>query len=167
VDYTSRSAALDWIEAHLAEHGAAYVYKQLTYKWRDGRIKLFVTYVCLKVRNELRELFESGEYIPLSASGPGGENVCAFARRHGNNWVIALVPRLASVILDRVRFAFPVRPWKNTWLTLPEGCPTLWTNRINGQEIRCDENGLPLGDVFGGALVALLVSTQADRQRQR
>ena len=49
----------------------------------------------LRFRREHRELFQSGAYTPLHATGPKGDHVVAFAREHQNQVAIIVVPRLS------------------------------------------------------------------------
>lgn len=74
VDYAWREACLsranDW--------------DALCQDWRGGAIKLTLTRFLLRLRREERELFESGEYIPLPARGPHADRIVAFARRRAD-----------------------------------------------------------------------------------
>jgi (1->4)-alpha-D-glucan 1-alpha-D-glucosylmutase len=68
--------------------------KDLTRHWPDGRLKLAWTRRLLKLRSELADVFTHGDYQPLAASGPHGDHVIAFARRHGREAAIIVVGRL-------------------------------------------------------------------------
>ncbi len=52
--------------------------------WRSGAIKLKLTQFLLRLRHEERTLFESGEYVPLPASGPDADRIVAFAWRRAD-----------------------------------------------------------------------------------
>ncbi|WP_027524671.1 malto-oligosyltrehalose synthase [Bradyrhizobium sp. Ec3.3] len=86
VDFSARSDALaslkspDWDS--LAKH------------WHDGRLKLAWTRRLLELRTELADVFTRGDYQPLEVSGPHGDHVIAFARRHGRDAAIIAVGRL-------------------------------------------------------------------------
>ncbi|HET6423507.1 MAG TPA: malto-oligosyltrehalose synthase, partial [Planctomycetaceae bacterium] len=67
---------------------------QLLTNAADGRIKLYVTWLALQARNRFPDLFTSGDYLPLETTGPFRENVVALARRHGEQVMIVVVPRL-------------------------------------------------------------------------
>ncbi len=59
----------------------------------DGRIKMFVTTGALNYRQNNRDLFERGEYLPLQASGERERHVVSFARRIGDKTAIVIATR--------------------------------------------------------------------------
>jgi (1->4)-alpha-D-glucan 1-alpha-D-glucosylmutase len=131
--------------------------------WKDGRIKLFVTYRALYFRRERRDLFLSGAYLPLSASGGNKEHVLAFARRYKTHWAIAAVPRLVTRLSPPGSFPLGQEAWgARSGLLLPEGAPDRWRNAITGEEIRVSpgrgKKTLPLHAVFRHLPVALLAN---------
>jgi (1->4)-alpha-D-glucan 1-alpha-D-glucosylmutase len=85
VDFAGRAAVLESVERpdwdDLAQH------------WQDGHIKLAWTRHLLKLRSELADVFEHGDYEPLEVSGPHRDHVIAFARRHGRHAAITAVAR--------------------------------------------------------------------------
>src|SRR5215217_7910324 len=62
----------------------------------DGRLKLAVTQRTLATRRAVPALFAEGDYHPLPVSGGAAKHVVAFARRHGDDEAIAVVPRLVA-----------------------------------------------------------------------
>lgn len=88
-----------------------------------GTSKLFLIRRALNFRKGRRELFDRGDYVPLSAVGKKSEHVCAFARTWKNDAVIALVPRLVFGLTDGIE-ALPLgrEVWKHTALHLPKTC---------------------------------------------
>ncbi|MCS3451867.1 MULTISPECIES: malto-oligosyltrehalose synthase [Bradyrhizobium] len=65
----------------------------LAQDWRDGRLKFAWTRHLLRLRNEMADVFTSGDYVPLAVSGPHRDHVIAFARRHGREAAIVAVAR--------------------------------------------------------------------------
>ena len=65
----------------------------LAQNWRDGRLKFAWTRHLLRPRNEMADVFTSGDYVPLAVSGPHRDHVIAFARRHGREAAIVAVAR--------------------------------------------------------------------------
>ena len=49
--------------------------------------------------SKFRDVFERGEYVPLTTAGEKRECVFAFARRNGTSTVVACVPRLVASLL--------------------------------------------------------------------
>jgi (1->4)-alpha-D-glucan 1-alpha-D-glucosylmutase len=109
VDFERRSQMLGELERTAPPLSA------LLKNWRDGAIKLWVIARLLAHRTAEPELFASGTYEPLSASGAHSDCVVAFARQKGN--------RALAVIASR----FQTRRengnnWSDTAVTLPRGC---------------------------------------------
>ncbi len=86
----------------------------------DGRIKLFVSQRVLALRAAQPELFTTGDYVPLEASGPKQDHVVAFARRAGDWEILVVVPHLVAG-LTRGEAVPPVGDalWAGTSLTIP------------------------------------------------
>ncbi len=92
VDYSLRATALgapaepDWSE--LVQH------------WRDGRLKLGWTRELLALRQQHRDLFTKGDYVPLEVQGRDRDHVIAFARRHGRQAAVIAVGRRLARFTD-------------------------------------------------------------------
>jgi (1->4)-alpha-D-glucan 1-alpha-D-glucosylmutase len=85
----------------------------------DCRIKLFTTLVSLRLRRSLPELFTEGDYLPLAVHGPAAEHLVAIARRRGDQWALALAPRLTARLCG---FGGPPplgAPWAGTFIEVP------------------------------------------------
>jgi (1->4)-alpha-D-glucan 1-alpha-D-glucosylmutase len=65
----------------------------LTKGWSNGHLKLAWTTHLLKLRAELSDVFNDGDYEPLAVSGPHRDRVIAFARRKGGDAAIVAVAR--------------------------------------------------------------------------
>ncbi len=87
---------------------------------QPGAIKLFLIWMTLNYRRAQRDLFDGGDYVPLSATGPRKNHVVAFARKQGFQTVIVIVPRLI-LGLTRGSEVAPIGPevWHGTLLKLP------------------------------------------------
>jgi (1->4)-alpha-D-glucan 1-alpha-D-glucosylmutase len=71
--------------------------------WPNGHIKLAWTAHLLGLRNELPDVFASGEYEPLEVSGRDSDRVIAFARRRGRHAVIMAVTRWHAPLSEQGR----------------------------------------------------------------
>lgn len=124
----------------------------------DGRLKLTVIALALALRHRHRAVFEQGTYTGLSAHGPHAEHVIAFAREHGDDTAIVVVPRLVVGLTDGQERP-PVGPevWGDTWMEVPAG---RYRNVFTGEDLVAEEregtSGLPLAAVLGHFPVALL-----------
>jgi len=162
VDFSLRKRLL----AELAvreEQGLLPLIEELIPAWKDGRIKLFVTHRALNFRRERRDLFLSGAYLPLSASGGKKEHVLAFARKYETHWAVAAVPRLVTRLSPPNAFPLGQEVWgARSGLLLPEGAPDRWRNVFTGEELHLPPGNrkktLPLHTVFRHFPVALLAN---------
>jgi (1->4)-alpha-D-glucan 1-alpha-D-glucosylmutase len=87
VDWSERRRLLNEVsDASLAE---------LAEDWRDGREKLFAATRLLGLRRARPALFAEGDHQPLDiGDGRNSDRICAFARRHGEEVLAVVVPRL-------------------------------------------------------------------------
>jgi (1->4)-alpha-D-glucan 1-alpha-D-glucosylmutase len=162
VDFSLRVRLL----ADLAKREAAGMIplvEELVSCWKDGRVKLFLTYKALNFRWERRDLFLSGAYVPLAASGGNKEHVLAFARRHETGWAVAAVPRLVTRFSPPGEFPLGQKAWgTKSSLVLPEEAPGRWRNVLTGEELHVPKGSrkktLPLHAVFHHFPVALLAN---------
>jgi (1->4)-alpha-D-glucan 1-alpha-D-glucosylmutase len=162
VDFSLRTRLL----AELAvreEQGLLPLVEELVPAWKDGRIKLFLTYRALNFRKKRRDLFLSGEYHPLQAAGGNKDHVLAFARKREGNWVVAAVPRLVTRLSPPGEFPLGQKAWgMRSGLVLPEGAPDKWRNVFTGENLHLSPgNGkrtLSLHAVFRHFPVALLAN---------
>ena len=138
IDFAARSRVLD----NLASRDELSL-RQLLRSSRGAHAKEFVTWRMLQLRWEAPDLFELGEYLPLRPSGDGANRVTAFARRHGDHWLIVLAPRLTYRALGR-RVGHGPGPGTRPALRLPTGCPTSWRDVLEGKGVRAAGRILPL-----------------------
>jgi len=86
----------------------------------DGRIKLFATLVTLRTRRQFPDLFTTGDYEPLTITGPHAARLIAFARRHADQTLIVVVPRLTAGLIG-LGGPPPIGDlWKETQIQLPD-----------------------------------------------
>lgn len=93
--------------------------QDLVRTWPDGRIKLFLTQRVLQFRREHVELFQNGEYLPMTPSGTFAECCVSFARQLADQWIVVIAPRLSS----RIDFPPIGENWKDTAIEFPEALP--------------------------------------------
>jgi (1->4)-alpha-D-glucan 1-alpha-D-glucosylmutase len=167
VDYEPRRRLLHALQERLHEGGQALLAlaRELLASRRDGRIKLYVTHQALMCRRAHPRLFRAGDYVPLNASGPQQNHVCAFARRLEQEELLIVVPRFFTRLLPEP-LAPPLGPtvWPETWLLLPPSFSAgRYCNLFTGESIAAvpREGGLALalGEVFANFPVALLKNT--------
>ena len=72
------------------------LFETLLDSWRDGRIKLALTAALLALRREHEELFENGDYQPLTVTGAQADWVVGFSRTFGESKVAVIVARFPA-----------------------------------------------------------------------
>ena len=124
VDYESRARALEALLPALQSDPATTLHDLLV-NWSDGRIKLAVVAMLLRLRSAHPALFADGSYEPLTASGEKAERVIGFIRSGGDTQIAVLVARYPGL-----READP--GWEGNAITLPAGD---WRGLFSGQTI--------------------------------
>jgi len=128
----------------------------------DGRIKLFLAAEGLRFRRDHRTLFQTGDYVPLERMGEKGEQLFAFARIHGEESLVTVVPRLLTrVIPDAHTAPLGEDVWKDTSLVVPawrEGTTfrNIFTGAVLSTITRDDRQVLPVGEILLHSPVAWL-----------
>ncbi len=167
VDFGRRAQLLAEIDGRAGEDRARLAVELLA-RWRDGLVKLYLTTTALRFRRANRELFESGDYVPLDAAGGTAQHVVAFLRRAGSAHALVAVPRF----LAKLGTAEETLPGERTFgdgrLVLPADAPTRWRNVITGEQVDASAAALPgeplelpLDALFRRFPVALLESGAA------
>ncbi len=132
--------------------------ESLIANWRDGRIKLYTVWKALAFRQAHRQLFLSGEYIPLEVQGPAQKHVIAFARRSGREWALVIAPRLVATLAGD---AFPFREpgvWAGSEILIPDDAPQEWRDVFTGRA--ASGRRLSLAKLFGRFPLGLLTSEE-------
>jgi (1->4)-alpha-D-glucan 1-alpha-D-glucosylmutase len=160
VDYPLRTGLLNELMT-LERRGLAPLARDLLSSWGDGRIKLFVTYKALSFRRERKELFLGGAYVPLPITGGMKEHALAFARKRGETWAIAAVPRLVTRLAPPGEFPLGLGVWgARTAIRLPKEAPDRWRIVFTGEILHASGGGgaklLHLHAVFHDFPVTLL-----------
>jgi (1->4)-alpha-D-glucan 1-alpha-D-glucosylmutase len=116
----------------------------------DGRIKLYMIWRTLCLRQEQPELFQRGEYLPLAVAGAKADHVIAFARKFENTSVVVVVPRLVASLVNGVHTdvhtdshsdidtdlaPIGARVWEDTHVLLPCACREECRNVFTGKAL--------------------------------
>jgi (1->4)-alpha-D-glucan 1-alpha-D-glucosylmutase len=137
VDYKLRAEMLSCLSTKSPE--------ELLQNWPDGRIKVFLTQRALRFRNEQVELFRSGNYLPLRATGSFADCCLCFARQLDQRSIIVIVPRLSS------RIGFPPigEHWRDTVVELPENVSLHRGHEIfTGRELSIQNRQIRVSDAM-------------------
>ena len=156
VDYELRMRMVEHFRTRCEAGEREPLARELVASWHDGRIKAYVTWQLLHLRQERRETFLGGGYTPLSTSGSHAHNLLAFARED----IIVVVPRLVRRLLERIEGP-PVVRFADERITLPPGATARYVDRFTGAafDVRTEgtKRSLSAGDVLERFPVAVLV----------
>jgi (1->4)-alpha-D-glucan 1-alpha-D-glucosylmutase len=131
---------------------------------------MLVTMRALALRQAQSEVFASGRYIPLAATGDAAEHLFAFARRLENRHVIVATPRHFHLLTHRNNgpnaspsptSGHPPRAdWGDARLILPPDSPRVWQCEFSGRTLEATDDddtlNLAAADLFDVLPVALL-----------
>ncbi len=163
VDFTKRTALLKSLTRGPQQDHTKFA-NELCSNWPDGRLKLFLISKALAFRQQARELFTDGQFVPAKISGARTANVTAFFRIWKNQPVLIVAPKwLAASGLHKDRSAGQ-QFWGNTSITLP-GRATSWRNIFTYESVEGHEAdgqiSIRLADVLQHFPVALLSSASS------
>jgi (1->4)-alpha-D-glucan 1-alpha-D-glucosylmutase len=156
VDYALRRALLDELAALPAQPDDATLH-DIFADARVGRGKLYVTWRLLQLRRAHAALFKSGAYAALRVAGAKARHAVAFARRHGPEVSITVVPRLVAT-LGAAPGELPCGAvWGDTRVEIPflAGDATLH-DAITQRERRVVDGAIAAAELFDAAPVAVL-----------
>jgi (1->4)-alpha-D-glucan 1-alpha-D-glucosylmutase len=125
----------------------------------DGRVKLFVIARALATRRQRKDVFQSGRYLPLEASGTSRRHIVAFARETGGRWCVAVAPRFLTALVGEGQDPLGKNVWRDTAVMLPPEAPRSWRNIFTGQSIQ-GTPGFAVRDALQHFPVALLLGEQ-------
>jgi (1->4)-alpha-D-glucan 1-alpha-D-glucosylmutase len=167
VDFDLRQQMLDSIDEVIrldAPERAAAV-GQLASGWEDGRIKMLVTALGLRLRRDWRDVFVEGRYLPLVTDSTVSGGLVAFARLLDDRAVVAAAPRLVAKLMAERDGALPTGgdAWKTSRILLPSELQgRAFRDVLTGAEILpasgAGDEWLFAGQVFEHVPVALLTS---------
>jgi (1->4)-alpha-D-glucan 1-alpha-D-glucosylmutase len=162
VDYDQRLMLLDALKRAESAFGPLRLVRELLTTMEDGKVKLFLVRKALSCRNERRELFESGRYLPCEVMGENAEQVCAFERSLDLEAVVVVAPRYFTRLVSDAR-GLPLgeEVWGGTRIVAPCEIPgSRYRNVFTGEIVSSiTEDGgavLKVAEVLTNFPVALL-----------
>jgi (1->4)-alpha-D-glucan 1-alpha-D-glucosylmutase len=167
VDFECRRRLLGDLEPWLATDDAApgsdraAAVTSLIDSWPDGRIKLFVSALGMRLRRRRPALFLDGDYRPLVTRGPAADHVIAFERAHGRDSLIVLAPRLTASLATASGVPLGREAWRSTSVDLPTRRPSTFRELLTGARLEAI-GGLSVSDVFAVCPVAILLADPPD-----
>ena len=161
VDFASRQAALDALDAALADGDLADACADMLQSVADGKLKLHVARTALRQRRELREVFTRGRYVALEARGDRRQHAFAFRRAAAEATVVTAVTRHPVGLSGTVGIPTGLA-WGDCAIIFPRGdVPHRWRCALTGRTVETHsiQGGAALlaREVFLTLPVALLI----------
>jgi (1->4)-alpha-D-glucan 1-alpha-D-glucosylmutase len=170
VDYALRTRLLEELEPHAAaldcrdadRNALDEWLRGLLTSWADGRVKLWLTALGLRMRRQHPALFTKGEYLPLACESTVPAGLVALARRLGDDALMAIAPRLvAPLMADDNLWPVGAPAWATSRVLLPPAlAERRWTNALTGRNVPVmahpDQPSLFVADALRDLPVALL-----------
>jgi (1->4)-alpha-D-glucan 1-alpha-D-glucosylmutase len=141
------------------------VVEKLLHGWKDGRVKIWLSRILLRLRRHNPRLFGEGDYFSAVCTGTHAVHICAFARRHGGEVAIVIAPRLmARLVGPELKLPVGQAVWQDTCLSLPwDGCSTelidVVTGRPHSLTVRNGRASLPVSVLLQDFPVAVLAAS--------
>ncbi len=154
VDFRKRRNMLDYLLDN--EKSGKPIIDDMLANWQDGRIKLYITCKALNVRQQHKELFKKGEYVPLKITGNNMDNIVAFTRCHEDKTALIAVPRFFTQLTDVDRPPCGKQVWGENRIHLPDGSPQKWWNVFTGETVSTGES-IGLYELFDSFPLALFI----------
>jgi (1->4)-alpha-D-glucan 1-alpha-D-glucosylmutase len=148
VDYKARIQALDTS----ATLGA------LMKSWPDGRIKQRIFSQLLQDRAASSVLYAEGDYRPLTFEGEKASHLLGYVRRHGEEALAVIVPRLWAELTQDDNVSFDPGIWSRTTVALPHGH---WQNAITGDNVLIDADRQKISDLMSAIPLVVLKYDEA------
>jgi (1->4)-alpha-D-glucan 1-alpha-D-glucosylmutase len=143
VDYQSRDRALTEILPRLERaESRSHVFADLLAHWPDGRVKLAVTALLLRLRRDRERLFKEGGYAPIAVAS---DRAFGYLRSLGDEQLAVLLARFPGS-----RDKDP--EWRAAEAELPE---RLWIDVLSGRRIAGGKT--PIAPLLGVLPVAVLL----------
>jgi (1->4)-alpha-D-glucan 1-alpha-D-glucosylmutase len=130
----------------------------------DGRLKMFVISIMLRLRRDHPSWFTQGEYLPLDVTGIWRDKLCAFARCDSDRVAVVAVPRLVAG-LTGLSGDPPLGEliWADTRIALPDrAAGSRFRNVFTGEVVMPPDvpnQMLPVSALFRSIPVAVLENT--------
>ncbi len=161
VDYERRRKMLESLRARL-DGDRRQLARELVEAKEDGRVKLYVTHLALRLRRDNPGLFADGAYVPLEAEGARKDHVFGFIRNKDGRSAAVVVPRSLMRLLREPGSVPTGQVWEDTVVRLPgTGANGRWRNVFTGETLTASQESLRLAEVFGEFPVALLTASGA------
>ncbi|MBD3377634.1 malto-oligosyltrehalose synthase [candidate division KSB1 bacterium] len=155
VDFAIRSRMLAKIKQHEKKPSAEWLNELM--QDEIGAAKMFVIRQCLQVREQHKELFYSGTYIPLEVGGLNKNHIVAFARKWQEQWALVIVPRFFTALIEPQEYPTGPELWQDTHIILSG--KQEWVDNLSKRPVKTD-SVLHISEIFDRFPVAILTGEE-------
>ncbi|MEJ2617823.1 MAG: hypothetical protein P8Z35_22905, partial [Ignavibacteriaceae bacterium] len=113
----------------------------------DAKIKLYIIYKSLQVRNDNPEIYNEGNFISLETGGKFKDNLIAFARNFEDNIIITLAPRFLTDLIRENTLPISTDVWNDTYIKLNKIKQSPLKNNLTGETFEKKDRIL-VGELF-------------------
>ena len=155
VNYNLRKKYLNELNSYSSED----LEEKLKIMKRDfitGKIKMYCLQKSLRLRMRQKELFDTGNYIPLEITRDYAEDIVAFARQKGENYSLIFAPVTVTKLFDQ-DFELKHEIKDKEIFFLPTNFPKEWRNLFTGEKYEKQE-AFKLEELFKSFPVALFTN---------
>jgi (1->4)-alpha-D-glucan 1-alpha-D-glucosylmutase len=170
VDYHRHQVMLDSvINASQEPTGIPGLLHDMITQLEDGRLKLYVIWKTLTLRQRYPQLFTLGEYIALECTGHKAEHLCAFLRRLDNIEILVVVSRwFARLLGESANLPLGLPVWRDNRIRLDAASQSrryrnVLTNETVPPRQHANECWLNAADLLNHLPIALLI-TEGDNE---
>jgi (1->4)-alpha-D-glucan 1-alpha-D-glucosylmutase len=123
----------------------------------DGLVKMFLIHRALRQLGLAPDLFNQGEYRPLTIKGKHRDRVIAFERCLQDRRAVVVIPRFLAGLIEEGQQPLGEELWQDTRLELDAEKGGEWQNALTGATLT-GERKWPLGQILTHFPVALLTN---------
>jgi (1->4)-alpha-D-glucan 1-alpha-D-glucosylmutase len=158
VDYGVRREGLSALQAAYATRPEGEVLADVLATPGDGRIKLLLTWLGLRLRRERAELFRTGTYVPLAVEGPGVDHLFSFALIDSDSAVVVAVPRLLRKLGFEPGKWAPADRYRGTRIVCAGGVGSRrYRSLLSGRQVEAN-TALSAAELMDPIPIAILIS---------
>jgi (1->4)-alpha-D-glucan 1-alpha-D-glucosylmutase len=122
-----------------------------------GLVKMFLIHRALRQRALAPNLFNQGEYRPLTVRGKHRNRLIAFERRLQDRRAVVVIPRFLTGLVEEGQQPLGEEIWQDTRLELDTDKGEEWRHALTG-EVSTGQRKWPLGQILMHFPVALLTN---------
>lgn len=159
VDYIFRHKLLDEINSIPED-------QRLAALWNcrhDGRIKLWLVSMLTQLRCGSAALSANSSYIKLDVSGKYKDNIIAFARKSGEEWLLMILPVHLASLGKSAQVLADSFDWSDTQVHLPTTQAVQWKHLL--APLKGRDVNIAVGKIFVGLPLAVLTYRDTPKQR--